>query len=323
MLRPACFLAAAVLAGAADFPTATISNGAISVTLMLPDPVRGYYQGTRFDWSGQISSLEFHHHQFVGQWFEHYDPKLHDAILGPVEEFRTNGAGLGYAEAKPGGSFIRIGVGVVRKPDEPEYQLFHTYDITDPGRWSIRKGRNWVEFTHRLSDANGYAYEYVKTVRLVKGRPQMLIEHVLRNKGGKTIETAVYDHNFYVIDHQTTGPNVVVRFPFAPKATKDLNGLAVLKGNDLVYTKELETGQSVFTEIEGFGTNANDYDFRIENRKSGAGVRIRGDRPLAKVVFWSIRTVACPEPYIEMQIEPGQESKWNYTYDFYVLPNGR
>jgi hypothetical protein len=285
--------------------------------------VRGYYQGTRFDWSGQISSLEFHHHQFVGQWFEHYDPKLHDAILGPVEEFRTNGAGLGYAEAKPGGSFIRIGVGVVRKPDEPEYQLFHTYDITDPGRWSIRKGRNWVEFTHRLSDANGYAYEYVKTVRLVKGRPQMLIEHVLRNKGGKTIETAVYDHNFYVIDHQTTGPNVVVRFPFAPKATKDLNGLAVLKGNDLVYTKELETGQSVFTEIEGFGTNANDYDFRIENRKSGAGVRIRGDRPLAKVVFWSIRTVACPEPYIEMQIEPGQESKWNYTYDFYVLPNGR
>jgi hypothetical protein len=30
------------------------------------------------------------HHQFVGHWFEHYDPKLHDAIVGPVEEFRTN-----------------------------------------------------------------------------------------------------------------------------------------------------------------------------------------------------------------------------------------
>ena len=49
-------------------------------------------------------------------------------------------------------------------------------------------------------------------------------------------------------------------------------------------------------------------------------MRIRGDRPLVKVVFWSISTVACPEPYIQMRIKPGQESKWKYTYDFYRLP---
>jgi hypothetical protein len=29
------------------------------------------------------------------EWFERYDPKLHDAITGPVEEFLTDGAGLG------------------------------------------------------------------------------------------------------------------------------------------------------------------------------------------------------------------------------------
>src|SRR5438093_12295428 len=49
------------------------------------------------------------------------------------------------------------------------------------------------------------------------------------------------------------------------------------------------------------------YDIRIENRKTGAGVRISGDRPLSKVVFWSIRSVACPEPYVELRIEPAQE----------------
>lgn len=304
---------------AADFPSAEISNGLIHATLMLPDPVRGYYRGTRFDWSGQISSLEFEGHQFAGQWFDHYDPKLHDSIMGPVEEFRTNDAGLGYAEAKPGGTFIRIGAGVVRKPDEPAYQMFNTYDIVDPGKWSIRKGKDRVEFKHRLADADGYAYEYVKTVRLMKGRPELVVEHELRNKGTKTIETSVYDHDFFVIDRQTTGPDVVVRFPFEPKATKDLNGLATIQGKDLVYTKPLETGQSVFTEIEGFGPSAGDYDFRIENRKSGAGVRIRGDQPLVKVVFWSIRTVACPEPYIHMRIKPGKESRWKYTYDFYTL----
>ncbi len=66
----------------------------------------------------QIPSLEFQGHTFFGQWFEKYDPKLHDAIMGPVEEFLTNGAGLGYAEAKPGENFVKIGVGAIRKPEE-------------------------------------------------------------------------------------------------------------------------------------------------------------------------------------------------------------
>jgi hypothetical protein len=58
----------------------------------------------------------------------------------------------------------------------------------------------------------------------------------------------------------------------------------------------------------------------LANKKAGAGVHITGDKPLAKVVFWSIRTTFCPEPYIEMNVEPGQESTWNITYEFYTLP---
>ena len=79
------------------------------------------------------------------------------------------------------------------------------------------------------------------------------------------------------------------------------------------------TGDSVSTEIEGFNpsASASDYDIRIENRKAGAGVRIRGDQPLSKVFFWSIRSVACPEPYIHLRVEPGQEARWTITYDLY------
>ncbi len=67
--------------------------------------------------------------------------------------------------------------------------------------------------------------------------------------------------------------------------------------------------------MQGFGPTAKDYDFRIENRKSGAAVRITGDRPLVKLIFWCIRTVACPEPYIDMDIPPGKEFKWHMAYD--------
>ena len=305
---------------AADPPQAGISNGSIDAKLYLPDAQHGYYRGTRFDWSGVIPSLRYKGHEYFGQWFERYDPKTHDAIAGPVEEFLTRDAGLGYQDAKPGGSFIRIGVGVVRKPDEPAYQRFNTYEIVDPGRRSIRKGRDWIEFTHELSSDTGYAYIYKKTVRLAKGKPVLTLDHTLRNTGRLSIETAVYDHNFLVIDGQPTGPESVVRFPFEARATKSLQDLAEVRSGQLVYLKELAKGQSVFTELEGFGATARDYDIHLENKTAGAGVRITGDRPIAKLVFWSIRTTFCPEPYIDLNIEPGAESAWKISYEFYTLP---
>lgn len=276
-------------------------------------------RGTRFDWSGVIASLEYKGHQYFGQWFPRYDPKLHDAIMGPVEEYRTKEAGLGYDEAKPGETFIRIGVGVVRKPEERAYQTFKTYDIVDNGKWTVKPHKDRVEFQHVLKDETGYAYIYRKVVRLVKGKPELVLEHSLKNTGKKPIETAQYDHNFFVIDGRPTGPEFTVKFGFDARSERPLKG-AQVAGRKLVYLRELENRESVFTQIEGFGNTAKDYDFRIENAKAGAGVHITGDRPLTKIVYWSIRTTLCPEPYIEMRVDPGREVKWKIGYEFYTLP---
>ena len=43
-----------------------------------------------------------------------------------------------------------------------------------------------------------------------------------------------------------------------------------------------------------------------------------GNRPLARFGYWSIRTVVAPEPYIDINIEPGREFTWTYTYDYYT-----
>ena len=42
---------------AQEYPSATITNGIVTVKLYLPDPQHGSYRGTRFDWSGIIQSL--------------------------------------------------------------------------------------------------------------------------------------------------------------------------------------------------------------------------------------------------------------------------
>ena len=230
---------------------------------------RGYYRGTRFDWSGADRQPAVSKgHEYFGQWFEKYDPKLHDAIMGPVEEFRTSDAGLGYAEAKTGETFIRIGVGVVRKPEEQQYRAFNTYEIVNNGKWSVKKAGDRVEFTHQLTDGAGYAYVYRKVVRLTKGKPQLVLEHSLKNTGKKAIDTAVYDHNFFVIDGTPTGPEFTVKFPFELHGTRDLKDIAELRREQLVYKRDIEKGESIITELQGFGPTAADYDIRIENRKA-------------------------------------------------------
>jgi hypothetical protein len=111
-----------------------------------------------------------------------------------------------------------------------------------------------------------------------------------------------------------------VRFPFQVHPQTDLRGLAEARGKEFTYLKELEEGQYVHTGIDGFGDSARDYDIRVENRKAGIGVRQTSDRPIAKLVFWSIRTTVCPEAFIDLTVEPGQEAKWRINYEFYVLP---
>lgn len=300
----------------AQFPQAEISNGQIHAKLYLPDPLAGYYRATRFDWSGVISSLESNGHSYFGQWFDRYDPKLHDSITGPVEEFLTNDSGLGYDEAKPGGSFVKIGVGALRRPDDGPFRQFGTYEITDPGKWTVHQSDQAIEFTHELADTGGYAYLYQKTLRLEGNR--LILEHRLRNTGRKTISTSVYEHNFFMLDGQASGPDTVVRFRFDPRAKADLHGLAETREKELRYLHELERGQTVFTELSGYGGSAADNDIRVENTKTGAAVHQTGDHPLSKLVLWSIRTTVCPEAYIDLQVEPGKEVAWRIAYEFYA-----
>src|SRR2546426_4264308 len=314
----ACFFAG--LLSAQDYPKAEISNGIIHAELMLPDSQNGSYRGTRFDWSGIISSLQFGGHEYFGRWYEHHDPKIHDAITGPVEAFQTNDKGLGYEEAKAGGTFIRIGVGTVRKPEEKDYRPYDTYEIVDPGKWTIHKHKDRVEFIQDLKSEEGYAYIYRKTVRLVKGKPQLVLEHSLKNTGHKVIETNQYNHNFFVIDHEAVGPDVVVKFAFTPVAERGFKDRAEVRGQEIIFPRELEGKNGVFSELTGFNKDVKDYDFRVENLKSGAGVHITSDQPLDKVNFWAISTVASAEPYIQLRIGPGTEAHWSIRYDFYRLP---
>lgn len=300
------------------FPEAEITNGLIRAHFYLPDSNKGYYQATRFDWSGVIASLEYDGHSFYGQWFEKYCPTTHDAIMGPVEEF----APIGYNEATAGGNFLKIGVGMLSKPNESAYNNFKLYTITNPGKWKIKTKADQIQFLHELSDPE-YSYEYCKTLQLTKGKPELVLTHSLKNTGKNTIETTVYDHNFLVIDKQLTGPGTVVNFPENLKGTgRGFGEIARIQDNELIFLRELNQGESVYCSgLLGLNNNTPDYNLSVENRKTGAGVSIRCDQPMLKFVFWASLKTVCPEPYIQIRVEPGKTFNWRISYEYYTIKN--
>jgi hypothetical protein len=302
-------------------PVAVISNDTLKMSLYLPDPEHGFYRATRFDWSGVIGSLEYDGHQFFGEWKPVHDPYFHEDISGPVESFR--GEGTGFEEAKPGGPFVRIGVGILEKEKDTAYVWNHTYRIIDHGVWNVTRGADWIEFRHTVNSETGWSYIYTKKISLTANPPGFVIDHTLQNTGEKRIETDQFNHNFFMIDGGVTGPDFRVEFPFEITSTqglRDNQGVLRIEGNQLRFNQKFKEDGSAWVELFGYGTDPSDHRFRVVNERSGAAVKVHLDQPVYRMVFWGTTTTLCPENFIYMDIEPGNEHHWRSEY---ILETGK
>jgi hypothetical protein len=297
-----------------DAPAVQISNGLVTAILFLPDAERGYYRATRFDWSGLVASLEVGGHSYFGRWFADYDPKKHDAVMGPAQDWVT---GQGFDAAPVGGTFVKIGVGVLRKPEEMP-RGFPTLEIVDPGQWSTNVRADAVDFIHEVSDpASGYGYRHVKTVSLPAGKAEMVMTQRIESTGVNPIDTQMYNHNFFVLDGQPTGPDVEITFPFVLEPSNMRGDAVEVTANMLRYVKPVDG--SVRMQLRGFGPMVSDYTIRVENKRTGAGVMVTSDTPLSDLVFWSSPRTTCPEAYIHVQADRGRPMNWETRYQFYAL----
>ena len=201
-------------------------------------------------------------------------------------------------ETKPGDSFLKIGVGTLTKPDERAYSFSRLYEVVNPGRWTIVKQSSEVRFVHVLKDKE-YSYEYEKSIRLVKDKPEMIMSHLLKNTGNKTIETSVYCHNFFVIDNQPVGPGYSVTLPFDVKGEGNgIGELAEIEGAKILRERgwDEETIRIVLSHYtEGTGVmreKAVDFALLACDEITGliiATALVRPSKNIADVKLKSIR----------------------------------
>jgi len=296
-----------------------------------PDAAKGFYRGTRFDWSGMITRVTFAGHAFYGPWFDATDPAVRDyvddgkvltagtvnAASGPADEFVPPQGEMppGYAEAGVGGTFVKIGVGRLVRPDDKPYDRFRPYAIAGNNGWQMIRSGRALRFVQRLAaDASGYGYTYEKTLTMAPGGA-LTIAHRLTNTGTKPFRTQVYNHNFTRIDDQDSGPPLRIDTPWAlgPVPAR-ATGLADTQGGTVRLLQPLPAGAVVSLPVPTIPADASAASFAM--RGAGASVFVNGDHPLTRAQIWMIRKAAAVEPFILLDLPPGAIRTWAWHYRF-------
>ncbi len=297
-------------------PLVHLKKGDVQLWLSTPgDAVN--YRGTRFDHSGMIQKIQVSDHQLCERWHTGTpNPDANDDVTGPCEEF-GNSKPLGYLPNRPGSHFLKIGVGVLKQPDEKEYRFWEKYEIVQPGTWTTHRDSSSIAYRQQLfadpeNKAVGYAYE--KRVRVTE--TGFRIEHSLKNIGTQPWKTDHYNHNFFLVDSDKVGPNYELQVPFPIEAIQrkaNFDETAIVTGKTIRF-RELVGSRSFFAELSGHKNQVADHQFQLRHAPSGVTIACQGDSPLSKMNFWGMGSTICPEPYTQIQLRPDETFEWNLAY---------
>lgn len=304
---------------AAEYPYLFLKNDSLLAKIYLPDQNKGYYRGTRFNWSGMIGEVHYRGHTFFGKWtHKSHRPEHPEDAIGPIDEFDIQNPPL-FATAGVNERFVKIGVGTLIKPtQDAAYKFNQRYAIADTGTWHVSVGDREITFEQKLSYKHiGYAY----TKRVVLDKNQLLIHHTLKNTGDSILTSKNYSHNFIRIDGDTAGPNYKVLFGVTPKPEekhlkrmKDVG--ATLNGNLLTFSRTYPSSSLSFDLAEPTKSESEKLA-TITNLRTGAAVAVGSQPAPHRFAFWS-QMPLCPEPFVHIRLEPGQETTWMNSYTFTV-----
>jgi len=303
-----------------DFPHARLSNGKVELVVYLPDNEKGFYRGVRFDRSAFVAWASFKGHTWFGSWQEIKKPDHHDNVMGTAGEFGMgiNGMSppLGFAEAKEGEPFLKIGVGVLAKGNQGNYLFYGHYKVVRAGEWKVKRKKKSIECRQEVRDINGYGYLFTKRIKLMSSG--FTIEHVLQNIGLRPIVQTYYSHNFIKIDDHPIGPDYRITYPYEIVSTTDLKDLFKIHGKVMTVLRRFSPKEAYGTEFKKHDLPASHNAVLVENTKTGAALRINGDSAISRYHFFAIGAVVCPEPFVTLRIAPGKKLNWSDTYDLIV-----
>lgn len=318
-----------------------LMNDKLAVEIAFP----GKYQGARFDWTGFITGVELldGNHQYCVP--ESLIQGEGTNGIGLCNEFGLS-QGIGYDEIAPTQQFSKIGVGLLTKPDDREYQFNYPYSI-EPYEVIVEQiNAKTIKFVSLPKPCQGYAFRLEKQLTLINN--SLHIHYELHNVGHLMLHTTEYCHNFIGIDNHRVSDEYILKFPFPIKPSYDepetiqnivfCHKAGIQDQDEVMHLSHDETRTRDPHALSQTGTiiswkEPTDAPFYFRSKAppklqstwlwelihqpSGVGVRETSQFPLNNVAVWGRGHVISPETFIELKIAPGDVFKWVRSYEFF------
>ncbi len=266
------------------------------------------YCGSRFDWTGFITQIILDgKHSFCT--VESETPGQGCGGQGLCGEFGITDP-VGFEEAEPGSMFPKLGVGLLKRPDNQPYSFFRPYEVT-PFDFKVKCAADSANFVVEPMECNGYAASIEKKISVCENRLE--ISCSLDNVGSKPLRTNEYNHNFISINRRPVGPEYRFSAGFSLKNGKLPLVLQEEGDRNLAW---LDHPSSAFY-YSMTPAEASISQWELIHCPSGVGVRERSTFPIAIFALWGVGHVVSPETFFGIELSPGQQANWTRAYEFF------
>ncbi len=268
-----------------------------------------FYKGARFDWTGFISQITL-------------DGSIHYCVPEQLEAGKgTGGFGfcnefgidkpIGYDTIEVGDLFPKIGVGLLKKDQDADYDFFKPYEVV-PSQVKITKTENTITFETTNMSPNDYGVHLLKEVTIVDHR--LIISYTLTNVGKYFIHTNEYSHNFIGLNKKAINEHYQLSMP-------RMKEIDVAVGSIFKFHDKLTwpvTPDSDFYAIIDWEAKKGTYNWEVFHDEIGAGVRELSQFQPSKVALWGHAHVVCPEIFIDIKLKPNETKSWQRIYEFFI-----
>jgi hypothetical protein len=273
------------------------------------------YKGSRFDWSGKISSIRFKDLPLTT--IEDTGSKDVDFLgKGLYNEFGITSP-VGFEETPVGGWFHKIGVGLLKKQHK-EY-LFHRNHLIKPANFDITYKNQKIKIICKSELINGYSYILKKEITVSEN--SITINYSLHNTGEKKIITDEYVHNFMAINNALIGEDYKLNFPFPINSSlfdETVNSENKVEiGLDNVTFNKTPEKQFFFSNLTG-GKELQ-AEWILTNLKANVGIKEFGSFKTDKINLWGWKHVISPELFFKISVDPKETVEWSRKFDVFKI----
>lgn len=321
-----------------DVQAVLLSSERLTVEI---NPAGSLYRGARFDWHGFITQVTLDGaHTFCTS--ESLTPGKGTGGIGLCNEY-GNEKPTGYADARPGETFPKLGIGLLRRPKDPDYSYMREHEIVQLFPVTCTSTPDQLSVVMEPVDCRGYAVRLVTNFKVKHN--WLEINYRMENTGKRPVDTHEYRHNFIGIDGQFIGPDYHLHLPYPiemekiahayhklappllrkllPNALMDAmienmlqKGLRVvaIKGGDVDFLARPSTW--FYFRTSGFDFRT-DYQWEIMLCSKAVGVREYDDFTPSRVGVWGDAHVISAETFIDISLQPGEVKAWQRKYEFF------